>query len=84
MYDKIKGYITGVLGLVSFALLAGVYIMFGKIGTLKSKLAQQKADETLRDTLVKMQEAKNEADKDTNDYKSVRDAYLNADDSSNK
>ena len=74
--DMIKGYLTMAFGLLVFVGMGIIYVLLGKVGDLKNKLAQQKAEQDLRELLLKKDEAEHEADKAESDYTAVRNKYL--------
>lgn len=77
--ETIKKYLKSAGAILLLALSATVYYLITRLNSYKSKYGQLKADQAIREVLIKKEEAKKEADNAEDDYKHTRDEYLSND-----
>lgn len=77
MTDKIKGYINAAILLVIAVVGAVIFGLQKKLNKANSKVGQLEATNKLAEILVKKEEAEDDAVAKENEYRRVRDAFLN-------
>lgn len=78
-FHKIIGYISKaiIFIVIPFSGIAAIiYYAFTKLSSVRQELSRKEMENKLMDSILKKEQAKNEADRAVDDYKSTRDKYL--------
>lgn len=82
MWDKIKEYVYGAVGVVVAILAALLYGSNKKNEALKGKVSELEGEKSLRKELQDYENAKQDADQAQKDYESLRDSSDKSDSNS--